>query len=686
MFHDSQDVPKRNVTGRTRSQRGRARNSSDQGTDLPHIPEPVEPLHHSENRWIPYHSLPDGDEDPLRICVRKLRSMLNKLTTDKFDSISRQVVQVANGSHGNQQILPLVIDTLFQSALNDEKWSILHANLCQRIMEDLSPEVTDDSLTDPDGDPLCGGDLFREHVLNRSEAGFKRGWSATLNCNTTSSSNDQSESPTPVPPIFSDDYYALCKEKRKGLALVRLIGELYKVDLFPEAALQWCLQTLLAASKEEDVESLSKLLNTVGRELDGTHNQDRMDIYFKRIEKLSNARRFRPRIQYMLLDLLELRDRGWTPRRNTITDHEVDVDDQSQDSETKSALNLPEAAEIDAILETLARDNAQAIANQLTECAGDSREGYTIVLDRILHKAALDEPKSGVYAFVCRTLTNHLFNIASHVDKGIGYWFMQTTLARSQEYFNQRREGNDMSLDAGESSVSENGGTDPGLVRFTGELLRQKIAKHDAVFDRIESLLEGEPPNDQDLESLCTLLRHVGRILDTPDTEILAVRQRGWQQRFGMRPVFSPKTSWRGADPEASEEPQAAPVRNAKQKMERRLSSTRESRPNDASQPVENGWVVPGRQPTSPQESNRFGKSKPLVMGPSNVFNKRRGSKSQTTPIVSPSYPTTSSNMFKLLDEGAEEPIDEKVPDEPREKETSFGGVQPSWGGSAPSW
>lgn len=176
---------------------------------------------------------------------------------------------------------------------------------------------------------------------------------------------------------------------------------------------------------------------------------------------------------------------------------------------------------IDTILGTVSRENALQIAIQLRGYAGDSqdmRQGLSVILDRILYKALHDEPKAGVYAFICRALKNYIFSIATtYKEKSVGYQFMHAIMTRTQTYFDQRHQEG---MDTGEADDSESGKTDPGLVRFTGELLRQKLIKSDVVIKRIGDLLESYPPNDRDLESVCTLLRHVGRILDTPDTVI----------------------------------------------------------------------------------------------------------------------------------------------------------------------
>ncbi|KAF8801393.1 hypothetical protein BYT27DRAFT_7262064 [Phlegmacium glaucopus] len=63
--------------------------------------------------------------------------------------------------------------------------------------------------------------------------------------------------------------------------------------------------------EEEEIESLCKLLATVGSMLDTQKARAHLDVYFSQMKELTKSLNVTPRMQYMLQDLLELRERKW---------------------------------------------------------------------------------------------------------------------------------------------------------------------------------------------------------------------------------------------------------------------------------------------------------------------------------------------------------------------------------------
>ena len=108
----SQGGPSAMGNKRTRSKRGVDRGeagkagSSFGGSSLSQpgaMPlEPVAPLEHSANRWQPQSigkkHQSQADSDSPEVVDRKVRALLNKLTMERFDSISDQIIAWANKS------------------------------------------------------------------------------------------------------------------------------------------------------------------------------------------------------------------------------------------------------------------------------------------------------------------------------------------------------------------------------------------------------------------------------------------------------------------------------------------------------------------------------------------------------------------------------------------------------------
>ena len=318
---------------RSKSLRARKRSSSTRADQpplptgsrsaFPYVPmtpavDDIRPLEMSETRWKPTNissarvgilgrtavsgsSVPDIE--PLDAVERKVKALLNKLTMEKFDSISDQIVAWANKSESETdgQTLTLVIRLVFEKATDEATWSSMYAALCKKMHERLSPNVTDESARDKHGQLIVGGQLFRQYLLSRCQADFERGWSTRESLEEQQSAVVAASGAAPGEEVFSDEYYALQKAKRRGLGLVKFIGELFKLQMLTERIMHRCILKLLDEPVEEDIESVCQLLKTVGPALSGPKGKEPMDMYFGKMRELSQDLSISQRIRFMLL-------------------------------------------------------------------------------------------------------------------------------------------------------------------------------------------------------------------------------------------------------------------------------------------------------------------------------------------------------------------------------------------------
>lgn len=316
--------------GRVRSERGKNRNDIPSFPSAPLIsavPEaPVAPLVESANRWIPGSAKKGTDENSPELVDRKVKALLNKLTMENFDSISTQIMTWANKSKDETdgRTLRQVIRLVFEKATDEAHWSEMYARLCRKMMEQLSPEIADEQVLDPKGGSVTGGTLFRKYLLNRCQEDFERGWAARESTSAAAASkavddkaikdaNDQAdaaateageEKPKEEAALMSDEYYTAQKAKRQGLGLIRLIGELFKLEMLTERIMHVCIKQLLtnvATPEEEDIESLCRLISTVGKQLDTAKAKGTIDVYFNRMQHIIDNPSITSRMQFMLL-------------------------------------------------------------------------------------------------------------------------------------------------------------------------------------------------------------------------------------------------------------------------------------------------------------------------------------------------------------------------------------------------
>jgi len=306
--------------GVNRSQRGTKRLPNDRYQNEPE----AAPLVVSNNSWVKSFRQNEEEGSPAFI-ERKVKALLNKLTAEKFDPISLQVLEWANKSanENDGMTLKLVIKQIFEKATDEAHWSSMYARLCLLLMERLDPAITEEI----EGKPVSGGLLFRKYLVGRCQVDFESGWKAredAANAAAAKSAEDKAqlakqEENEGEAAMLSDEYYAAQKAKRRGLGLVQLIGELYKLGMIGKGVIRTCFQRLLANIEdpdEEDIESTVKLLTTVGSSYE-KNSHDNMVAVFDRLDTVMRGDATTSRIKFMIMDINDLRRANWESKTKT---------------------------------------------------------------------------------------------------------------------------------------------------------------------------------------------------------------------------------------------------------------------------------------------------------------------------------------------------------------------------------
>jgi len=234
------------------------------------------------------------------------------MTPEKFDKISDQILEITSQSkHENDgRTLRQVIQLTFEKACDEAHWASMYAKFCKRMLETMDPNIKDEGIRDRHEQVVTGGNLFRKYLLNRCQEEFERGWKVNLPPKPEGESEEVA--------ILSDEYYIAAAAKRRGLGLVQFIGELFKLGMLTERIMNECVRKLLdfeGLPEDETVESLTKLLRTIGAQLDSSEkSKPIMDLYFKRIDSMINSKDLNSRMRFMLMDIVDLRKNKWTTR------------------------------------------------------------------------------------------------------------------------------------------------------------------------------------------------------------------------------------------------------------------------------------------------------------------------------------------------------------------------------------
>ncbi|KAG5520240.1 hypothetical protein PMAC_001318 [Pneumocystis sp. 'macacae'] len=322
----------------------------DQKTGANAFADHVVPLTVSANRWQPKlksQTIQPGEHMDPETVQRKVKAALNKLTLDNFDRITDQILEIASQSKNETdgRTLRQIIQLTFEKATDEANFSSMYARFCRKMMETTSPEIRDEKLQlDKNGRPITGGILFRKYLLNRCQENFERGWKANLPSkpNSDPSSSQEAE-------MLSDEYYVLVAAKRRGLGLIKFIGELFKLNMLTERIMHECIKKLLANvvdPDEEEIESLCKLLTTIGKDLESTEKGHlHMNVYIERMDKIVKTSNLSNRIKFMVMVGWKSKNADKGPK--TIAEIHEDIAKEKAEAEATRLINQNRGSRLD---------------------------------------------------------------------------------------------------------------------------------------------------------------------------------------------------------------------------------------------------------------------------------------------------------------------------------------------------
>lgn len=312
---------------------------------------PVAPLVRSANAWVP-RVRKTGEEETGKLTPeavqRKVKALLNKMTLENFDVISDQLLEITSQSKNEKdgRTLRQVLELTFAKAVDEAHWSSMYARFCAKMLNKIDPEIYDEKIKDAKtGQYLKGGLLFRKYLLSRCQEEFERGWSDKLPTNEDGSALD--------PELMSDEYYAAVAAKRRGLGLIRFIGELYFLGMLSEKIMHTCMHLLLSPSEasrdvpsEEVIESICQLMTTVGSRLE--QNKDHADMfneYFIRMKQIQETPGLPSRLKFMLMDVADLRKSGWADKNKDKGPKTIaEIHEDARDARDKAAAQAAAAS------------------------------------------------------------------------------------------------------------------------------------------------------------------------------------------------------------------------------------------------------------------------------------------------------------------------------------------------------
>ncbi|XP_018394240.1 PREDICTED: eukaryotic translation initiation factor 4 gamma 3 isoform X2 [Cyphomyrmex costatus] len=296
-------------------------------------------LRETENAWKPARlkQADQSEEDTkTEALYKRVRSVLNKLTPQKFKTLLAQVQHLPIDT---QQRLQGVINLVFEKAVDEPSFSVEYALLCKELAQ---MEV---AQTGYDGQDSSIS--FKKLIITRCQKEFEKNPIDDVARNRKLKEIDDCNDPEKKKEL----QLTLEEEERririKSVGNIRFIGELYKQQMLTTKIMHRCVRHLLDQNDEDNLECLCKLLTTIGKDLEskGQSANEEMQEYFNRMQEIvarKGQSKISSRIRFMLQDVIDLRANKWIPRRNennpkTIDEIQKEAESERLDMQVNSA-------------------------------------------------------------------------------------------------------------------------------------------------------------------------------------------------------------------------------------------------------------------------------------------------------------------------------------------------------------
>lgn len=250
-------------------------------------------LHKSENPWKPEHKVDYRDEN--EALFRRIRGILNKLTSRNFETLLKQVKELPMNTMTK---LEGAVDLIFQYSIGfGYKWEyiVLYSNMCKKL-----------SFVKMTSDGEKGEISFRTLLIGKIRKKFE----------------EDPEDKLQRAEVLKDEMKCAelqekLSEKQKKIRMqwlgnIRFMGELFKLGVLIYPTMYECTKKLIALGDEESLDCLYHFLKSVGKEIDKRKIQANiMDSYFASMQKIVDKHLTSSRIRFMLQDMIKLRQNNW---------------------------------------------------------------------------------------------------------------------------------------------------------------------------------------------------------------------------------------------------------------------------------------------------------------------------------------------------------------------------------------
>ena len=275
--------------------------------------------------------------------MKNIRAILNKLTPQNYYTLLNQFQALIIDTKDR---LTRVIDLIFDKAVQEPSFVVQYAGFCSELIHIKVSESNEDAIVEVTFKKLliekCEKTFFKEMYFDVDKLDERL--KEIEEC-TDEKKKKEFEA------ILDDDKRL---SRRRSIGNIKLIAELFKLNMLNAKIMFSCFRNLLLHQHEEYIEYLCALITNIGANLTKaikSKSSDQMgdfDSIFKQLKLIHDNQaplKVSSRIRFMILDLLDLRKNNWIPRRKadgpkTIAQVHEDMDKEARQKSLELELEL----------------------------------------------------------------------------------------------------------------------------------------------------------------------------------------------------------------------------------------------------------------------------------------------------------------------------------------------------------
>jgi hypothetical protein len=231
--------------------------------------------------------------------IRQMKSILNKLTVEKFDTLYQKLLECGIETHAHIECL---MREVFEKATTQHHFIEMYTTLCVKLSEWYERDLVRNK-NQGDGDE----ESFKRILLNQCQDSFEL----------------YLKPPAGLQELAGEErFQAIVKYKTKMLGNMKFVAQLLINKMLSSKIIFQCVEELLQVSSEEALETLCAFLCAVGPAFDVEGWKGRMHFVatFARVKEVCNDPKTPQRIKCLLKDVLDYRASGWERKNRAYND------------------------------------------------------------------------------------------------------------------------------------------------------------------------------------------------------------------------------------------------------------------------------------------------------------------------------------------------------------------------------